>query len=142
MSAAVFVDTSGLFAALDSADPNHATAASGLHRLLDGLADRSRTAVIHTGVAIELSALVQRRLGHAAARDLHESLLPLFDMRWIDAHLWGEAVERMGTSRRRRVSLVDQLSFAVMRRDSIDTAFEFDADFRAEGFTRWVGGRR
>jgi predicted nucleic acid-binding protein len=35
---------------------------------------------------------------------------------------------------RRKVSLVDWVSFEVMRRTGIDVAFAFDDDFRAQGF--------
>jgi predicted nucleic acid-binding protein len=35
---------------------------------------------------------------------------------------------------RRQVSLVDLVSFEVMRREGIDTAFAFDRDFERAGF--------
>jgi predicted nucleic acid-binding protein len=37
-------------------------------------------------------------------------------------------------SKKRRVSLVDHISFLVMRRHHLVTAFAFDLDFTAAGF--------
>jgi predicted nucleic acid-binding protein len=46
----------------------------------------------------------------------------------------GEAIRALGARRRRRVSFVDLVSFAVMRTRGIRTAFAFDDDFEREGF--------
>jgi len=83
---------------------------------------------------LESTALVQRRLGGAATRDLLEELIPLLELTWV-----GSEVHRLGVSAllgatRRRVSLVDWVSFEVMRRNGIERAFAFDRDFTAQGF--------
>ena len=83
---------------------------------------------------LEAIALVQRRLGLDAVRDLTDRLLPLFEIRWVDEAAHRAAIEAMLAGARRRVSLVDWASFGLMRREHIDVAFTFDRDFAAQGF--------
>lgn len=125
----VLVDTSALYALLTASDPNNTAAGAIWNRLLDG--DHM---VTHSGIVIESSALVQRRLGLEAARVLHDDLLPLIDITWIDQHLHDHAVTAMLAARRRDVSLVDHTSFELMRQRAITTAFAFDDDFLDQGF--------
>lgn len=128
----VFVDTSALYALLSATDAQHAAAQQTLLTLLDAEAELVST----NYVALESASLVQRRLGPDALAALRNGLLPLVALRWVDAALdaeaWGALLER----RDRAVSLVDQVSFALMRRESITRAFAFDADFTAHGFER------
>jgi predicted nucleic acid-binding protein len=85
-------------------------------------------------VLAEASALVQRRLGPSAVRDLHEDLEPLFDVVWVDEDLHAAAVTALLAAVRRRTSLVDLVSFELMRRRRIDAAFAFDRGFALAGF--------
>jgi uncharacterized protein len=82
---------------------------------------------------VECFALVQRRLGMAAARALEEDLLPVVGIHWIDAADHAAAVESFLTAAR-RLSLVDCTSFRVMRRHRVARAFAFDDDFAEQGF--------
>ena len=91
--------------------------------------------VVHSYVVIETAALVQRRLGMAALRRLHEDLLAVMHTHWIDRDLHIAAVAASLTAGRRAISLVDWTSFIVMRRLGISTAFAFDAAFIEQGFT-------
>ncbi len=52
-----------------------------------------------------------------------------------DADLYSRAVRRLALRCRRRVSLVDCLSFVAMEESGIQTAFSFDRHFKDEGFT-------
>lgn len=124
----IFVDTSALYALADTADPNHETALE----LLDSILKRREVLVTHNYVLVESIALVQHRLGVAAALRLAESRG--FQVEWVDAARHGEATSALGVRRQRRVSFVDLVSFAVMRARGIEMAFAFDADFVAEGF--------
>lgn len=83
---------------------------------------------------MECFALVQRRLGMAAARALEEDLLPVVGVHWIDAADHAAAVESFLTAARRGLSLVDCTSFRVMRRLRMARAFAFDDDFADQGF--------
>jgi predicted nucleic acid-binding protein len=85
-------------------------------------------------VIVEAVALAQRRLGHAAARALLNGLCPLLHVVWVDEALHAAGVSALLAGARRRVSLVDWVSFEVMRRRGIEVAFAFDRDFVAQGF--------
>jgi predicted nucleic acid-binding protein len=89
--------------------------------------------VTHNYVVVEAVSLAHRRIGWAAARDLLDGILPLLEVVWID-----EAMHRAGESAflsgRSKLSLVDYISFEVMRRRAIRSAFAFDRDFRRQGF--------
>lgn len=88
----------------------------------------------HSYALCETTALAQRRIGLRAVTQLHEEVLPLLEVEWVDGDLHAAAWAALRAARRRRVSLVDHVSFELMRRRRIDTAFAFDDDFRREGF--------
>lgn len=127
----VFVDTSALYAILDGDDANHDTAASTWDALLDDttLALRSSSYVL-----VEITALVQRRLGVEAVRSLDADVLPVLDLRWVDDALHRSAMSALLAQGHRGVSLVDWVSFIVMREEGLTTAFAYDDDFTSQGF--------
>jgi predicted nucleic acid-binding protein len=59
----------------------------------------------------------------------------LLNVHWVtqDEHL--SAVEMLERRSRRNLSLVDCVSFVVMREHGVTTALAYDADFEREGFT-------
>ncbi len=124
----VFVDTSALYALLDADDARHAEARAVLTRLAG---DDDLTT--HDYVVVESSALVQRRLGGEALRDLHRRLLSIVAVARpapdeVAAATTDLLIDPGGPS------LVDRLSFEFMRRRGIDRAFSFDRHFADEGF--------
>ena len=125
----VFVDTSALYAYLDSSDANNAAAVRSMHSVL-GREDL----VAHNYIVVETVALVHRRLPPSASRLLASDLLPLIEIRWIEAEVHAAAMSAFLSAVRRRTSLVDWVSFEIMRRDGIRRAFAFDRDFASEGF--------
>ena len=139
MTAPVFVDTSALYAVLASDDPDHRIATSRWDALLDMVLREPTSAVTHSGVVTEVAALVQRRLGMAAVRDLLDVMLPTLDIVWIDERTHQLAVAALLAAGQRRVSLVDWTSFTVMRERSITHAFAFDDDFERQGFDTFEG---
>lgn len=124
----IFVDTSALYALLDRDDGNHRAAAGQF----DAIA--SARLLTHNYVVVETTALVQRRLEPAATRALLAELLPAVEVIWVDEPTHQAATSALLAALRRRVSLVDWVSFEVMRRIGIKTAFAFDRDFAAQGF--------
>jgi predicted nucleic acid-binding protein len=130
----IFVDTSAIYAWADAADPNHERAVRRLQAILHD----EQELLTHNYVLVESVALVQSRLGLAAALKLSKDGAR-FAIEWVDADLHAAAVHAMGKSRARRVSLVDHVSFLVMQRRRVTTAFAFDADFAAAGFTLFEG---
>jgi len=126
----LFVDTSALFALLD--EPS-----AGNRAARDGFLDwrRERTELLtHNYVIAEAAALVQRRLGANAAVDLLTRIVPAMQTLWVNEAIHDAAVSAFLASVSRSVSLVDRVSFEVMRRERIDTAFAFDAAFARAGF--------
>jgi predicted nucleic acid-binding protein len=125
----ILVDSSALYALLDQQDGNHAAAEAAFGDLLDG---RDRL-VSHNYVVTETCALVQRRLGAAAAVDFIQRFVPLLDVIWIDQETHQAAAVRFVAAPSRSTSLVDLVSFEVMRRQGIEAAFAFDRDFQSTG---------
>jgi len=136
----VFVDTSAAYAVLDAADANHAAAAERWTALLDLVVEGEVDLISHGGVVVECTALVQHRLGLAAVRALVDDLLPVVDVRWPDARLHERAVSALLAAGRRDVSLVDWMSFELMRGAAVRHAFAFDDDFAQQGFVAWPAG--
>lgn len=125
-----FVDTSALYALLDRDDQNHAEAS----QTWSGLLDSGETLVTSNYVVVESCALVQHRLGSDAVQVLLEELLPLIEVRWVDREIHAHAVTALLAARRRKLSLVDCSSFAVLRDVGSDSAFAFDQHFTEAGF--------
>lgn len=89
----------------------------------------------HNYVVLESVSVAQRRIGLGAAHDLLERLLVPIEIEWVDPDLHDAAVSALLASDRTDISLVDRVSFELMRRRNIDSAFAFDRDFERQGFT-------
>jgi predicted nucleic acid-binding protein len=124
------IDTSAIYAYLDRDDANHERAKATFFELLD----RGAPLLTHNYIAVESSALVQRRLGTIANRALHDDVLRVIDVIWIDEATHRLAVHAMLSADKRDVSLVDWTSFTVMRERRVGEAFAFDEDFRDQGY--------
>ena len=130
----VLVDTSALLAFLDAGDENNQRAVANWLRLLDGLESDEFRGLTHYGVVLEANALVQRRLGMDAVRELNGGLLATLEVEWVDSILHRDAVTAMLAAGHRRVSLVDWTSFELMKVKGIRHALAFDSDFEQRGF--------
>lgn len=126
----IFVDTSGLYAALVVNDCNHHQAGETLHHLV------SQGAQLHTCsyVLLETFALLQARIGLAAARQMELAVRPALKVRWVDEALHRRAFQRLELRGSRGLSLVDCAGFVVMEDEEIRLAFTFDRHFEQEGF--------
>jgi predicted nucleic acid-binding protein len=125
----IFLDTSAIYAWADAADPNHQTAV----RRLQGILNRREDLLTHNYVLVESVALLQTRLGLAAATKLARDARG-FIIEWVDEELHAAGIRELEQATRRRVSLVDHISFLVMSRRRVATAFAFDPDFTSAGF--------
>lgn len=126
----VFLDTSAVLALLDADDRSHAEARPVWADLLG----RAEDLVSTNYVLVESFALVQHRLGLEAVRTLQEDILPLVRVHWVSEADHRAGVTALLTANRRQLSLVDCVSFLVMRQLTLKTAFAFDRDFNAQGF--------
>jgi predicted nucleic acid-binding protein len=124
-----FVDTSALLAFLDRDASRHEEVVASLVGVF-----RERSGVTHNYVLIETEAVAHRRLGAGVSRRLLEDVVPALEIDWVDAELHAAAVTAHLRALRRRCSLVDQVSFELMRRRDISVAVALDRDFAREGF--------
>jgi predicted nucleic acid-binding protein len=123
------VDTSALYALLDRTDASHAAAQSIFARL----ATADAQLITHSYAVVEAFALTQRRLGDVAVRRLALELMPVIDVTWVGPELHERAVSAL-LAASSRVSLVDRVSFELMRDRGVEEAFAFDVDFEEAGF--------
>jgi predicted nucleic acid-binding protein len=126
----VFADTSALYALLVRTELGHAEVAAAF----EGLLESGRVLVTSNYVLVETTALLQRRIGLAAVRDLNERILPVLSIQWVSESLHRRAVDRLVRSDRRGLSLVDCASFEVMEREGLREVLALDSDFADAGF--------
>src|SRR3990167_5787999 len=113
----IFVDTSAFFALLDKDDAN------------------PENVLITTNyILVESFALIQHRLGIDAVMGLQEDILPIINVEWITSGVHRSGVSALLAASRRKLSLVDCISFEIMRNSGIKTIFTFDSHFEEQGF--------
>jgi predicted nucleic acid-binding protein len=125
-----FADTSALFILMDADNTAHAATAD----VWDELHASGDDIVTTSYVMLEAFSLLQRRLGLVSARGFVERVVPLIEVEWVTAAEHWTAVDIVLTANRRDLSLVDCVSFEVMRRLGIRRAFALDEHFREQGF--------
>jgi len=126
-----FLDTSALYAVFDRAQVRSAEVVAVWERLV-----RSDVSLLTTNyVLLELTALLQRRLGPDAVGAFQDFVLPWLKVVWVDEAVHGTALALVRGARRRDISLVDAVGFAVMRSRGSRHAFTLDGHFAEQGFT-------
>ena len=126
----VFVDTSAFLAIMDADDSNHQRAKKKWVELLED----NDPLLCSNYILIETFALVQHRLGMKAVVIFQNDVVPVLQVHWVGEELHRTGVAALLAARRRQLSLVDCVSFEVMRQAGLDTAFAFDSDFASQGF--------
>ncbi|OGO50599.1 MAG: hypothetical protein A2148_04885 [Chloroflexi bacterium RBG_16_68_14] len=123
----VFIDTSAFYALLDARD----RWTSEARQQFAAITDDRRPLVTSNLVVAETYALARRALGHGVA------------LRWLDGldinlvfqtegdH--GEVCKLLARYHDKEFSYTDALSFVLMERLGVPTAFTFDAHFRQYG---------
>ncbi|MBI5025721.1 MAG: PIN domain-containing protein [Nitrospirae bacterium] len=126
----IFVDTSAFYALLDRDDANHQKAKKTWSDLLNP----ENALITSNYVLVESFALIQHRLGLEAVRGFQEDLLPLINIEWINAETHKSGVSALLVASKRKLSLVDCVSFEIMRTFGIKMVFAFDPHFKEQGF--------
>jgi predicted nucleic acid-binding protein len=126
----VFIDTSAFYALLDRDDENHRRAKD----LWTHLLKNENTLLTSNYVLVEAFALIQHRLGFEAVRGFQNDILPLVNVEFVAAELHRSGMSALLSASRRNLSLVDCVSFEILRTLEIRTAFAFDPHFKGQGF--------
>ena len=134
----VFADTSGLYALLVGSEDGHA----GLVRAFQDVLTGNRPLRTTSYVLIETIALLQNRVGLGAVRDFVEHVFPLLSVERVSEDLHRRGVRRLSMENRRRLSLVDCVSFEFMRRQGIGDVLGLDRHFEEAGYRLLPAGRR
>ena len=125
----IFLDTSAVMALADAGDEHHGRAVAAMARL----ASEGQALFTHNYVLVESAAVLQRRIGLQSALAFLGDVDKL-TVHWITPGDHDEAVGLLTERNRRGLSLVDCMSFVVMRMYGVTAALAYDADFEAEGF--------
>ena len=128
----IFLDTSAVIALADSADENHTEAVVALAKV----AAQGHGVLTHNYILVESAALLQSRIGLPSALAFLSDA-EKFTIHWITPRDHADAVTLLAEQNRRRLSLVDCMSFTVMTNYGVSAALAYDADFEAEGFEVW-----
>ena len=126
----VFVDTSALLALLASNDEMHQQASRNFAYCVE----HDAQLITSSYVLVETLALLQSRIGLDAVSDFQLKFLPLMEVIWVDAEWHNRAMQRLLTHSKRKLSLVDCLSFEIMESLDIKLTYSFDKHFREYGF--------
>jgi predicted nucleic acid-binding protein len=126
----ILVDTSAFLAVLDQDDANHPAAKARWIEMLN----RGDELISHNYILVETSAVALRKLGLEAIRVLERDVVPVLRLIWVTRELHEAAAGAHLVAGRRTLSLVDCVSFEVMRRTGVLTAFAFDRHFREYGY--------
>jgi uncharacterized protein len=126
----IFIDTSAFYALIDRSDGFHEQA----KELWPDLLNDRIVLLTSSFVVFETISLLQSRIGFEAARLWYRDMLGVVDVRWVDQQsnqrandLW----QNLGTN---SASLIDCVSFIIMRSDRIQTIFCFKPYFSIKGF--------
>jgi predicted nucleic acid-binding protein len=125
-----FVDTSAIFAYYAADDESHDTIVP-LWRALFASGARLITT---NYVLLEAAALLQRRLGVRWVQLLQTEVRQFVEIVWVGDELHDLAFAATLAANRRPLTVVDNLSFEVMRRLGIQHALAFDDHFTERGY--------
>jgi len=126
----VFIDTSAFYALMDRSDLHHQSAS----KLWAHMLDNGFYLMTSNYVTVETLALLQNRIGFEAAGLWSRDVLNISETLWIDELLHNLAFEIWLSLGRRKLSLVDCTSFAVMRHHKMEKVFGYDKHFTEHGF--------
>lgn len=126
----VFVDTSAFYALLVGTEAEHSRTLNEFRVVIADL----RTMWTTSYIIVETTALLQHRIGLAPVRDFDDKFRPLLSVEWVDAALHRKGMARLRSEDRRRLSLVDCVSFEFMRKKGLRQALTLDLHFAESGF--------
>jgi len=124
----VFVDTSAIAALLNKGDQNHQHARD----ILGQLQENQTVLIITNYVRAETHALLLHRAGIVIASKFLSS--KSFYLEWVGREDEKKAIEIIKRYRDKKFSLTDAVSFVIMERMDLKTAFTYDRHFAQYGW--------
>ena len=126
----VFADTSGLYALLFESEESHADVIQVFRDTLTG----ERPLWTTSYVLVETIALLQSRVGLEPVRVFDEHVLPMLSVEWVSEALHRRGARCVLKENRRRLSLVDCVSFEFMHEMGIEDVLGLDRHFEEAGY--------
>lgn len=126
-----FLDTSAILAIFAVGDPHHTDAAERWTSLVSS----GEAGLTTNYVALEATALLQRRMGLAAMEAFNQAVVPMLKIHWVQQQDQELALRELMNNANHNLSLVDCVSFVAMRKYSVNRAFAYDRHFREQGFS-------
>ena len=128
----IYIDTGALIALSDRNDGN-------LKRAVLYFKTAVKSGVLFVSgkhVVIEYIDGVAKRINKNKAIQELDSIIgsKLLLIEWENKEDWVQAIEYFKRYKDQKIDLTDCLSFSIMERMGIDTAFTFDSDFQTHGF--------
>ncbi len=132
---ALFVDTGALVARVLPRDQFHRASRRGW----DTLENIAAPLFSSEHVLDEAATLLARQAGGVYAAQWARDHLASHEIVWLNAgrEEWQEALRWLEKFSDQKLSVTDCLSFALMRREGVDTVFGFDRHFERAGFDLW-----
>jgi len=128
----IYIDTGALIALSDRNDKNHKRAVLYFKTTVK----RGVIFVLGKHVVIEYIDGVAKRINKKKAIQELNSIIgsELLLIEWENKKDWVQAIEYFKRYKDQRIDLTDCLSFSIMERMNLNTAFTFDSDFQTHGF--------
>lgn len=128
--AEILVDTSALFALLNSEDDHHAKAARTHERLVR----QKASLILPNFILAETHAILNKRVGPRAALDFLNAALRDFEMERVSLEdEWSAHAILQTATRARSLSYFDAILVAVAERRKISEIFSYDRHFELMG---------
>lgn len=129
----IFIDTSGLIALSDEKDRNHIRAKAYLNEQLQ----KGARFVLGKNILAEYIDGVTKRIGKKKGIEELDNILnsKLLVIEPVSEADWKVAIGYFRKYRDNEIDLTDCLSFSMMERLDLKTAFTFDSDFETHGFS-------
>jgi uncharacterized protein len=126
----IFIDTSAFLAILNKDDQFHELAAK---KWLD-IVNSNNMLFCSNYILVETIALLQKRFGTEAVRLFTGSIQPLVNIIWVEEQIHNLGLSILKSVNKHDLSLVDCVSFEIMRQMNIEEVFTFDNHFSEQGF--------
>ncbi len=106
-------------AVLDQDDPKYSSALKAWTAII-----KSQEIMITSNyVMVETISLLHRRFGTVPVKRFQEDILPVMNVEWVDEELHGTGANAVLGSGKRGPSLVDCVSFEIIRKERITRVF-------------------